>query len=55
MENKENKQEYYAIIIADAITAGNVDLFTDEIARISIKISKLLIEELNNYDTTRIC
>jgi len=50
----ENKQEFYATIIAEAITGGNIDLFTDEIARISIKISKLLIEELNNYEHTRI-
>jgi len=53
MEDKLISEEYYAIIIADAITGGNVDLFTDKIARISLKISKLLIEELNKNESAQ--
>lgn len=47
MEDKITKQEYFFTIISDALTGGNEDLFTDEVARLALKITKLLIEELN--------
>lgn len=47
MEDKITKEQYFFTIISDAITEGNEDLFTDEVARLALKITKLLIEELN--------
>ena len=47
MEDKITKEQYFFTIISDTITEGNEDLFTDEVARLALKITKLLIEELN--------